>query len=617
MTKTIVNVANWIPARAAVNTAAQALIGSDVYQGLLPIERLYRLSETVYTELFKFHVKDTGDVKSAIETFTVVANPTKVYFAGSSATSEQEIAKHLIAKYDGASEPGRYDELPFSVEEQVLFDRLKNYFKLAIKHRSSNKKTDEFGLSFNILSYLRGGSYDITDVPVLTEFLVQIVKFLLSDSESTRRQMEIYGRVKFCFQEKSKPMKGASDLANSRPIVAIPVVNRLIDAIACYDMFETYAGVIDRRLQTAGFGLSGTDVAESNIATGLRHAVTYMMEHQGDDEEIVFMDVRDAFTNVRHNILFESLRKYASPWVYKHLASSITGSYWTAPDGAQKVYFRKGLLQGCTASNALFIIYMDTVLKDLAACFAGGRGVVKGFVDDIAVYFNKNKTDINDVIRDTELICARYGFELSWHKCVTANGTANTRGIKRAEIGEKYLGAYISRDAVKTVRYFQEEVYRPIIKAIKRRVDLTSIPADMRMAFYHHSVTRVVKAFFVKNNIPAELVYRFSGIIEAPLLVSWGVPTSLTVPYFRQRDALIIAQTEIQHMESHGLDNMGAIERYTTVYEDRRRADRYYRAVVNTFMRAISNVPVPAPPKSWSKMKNRDRYDEYSFLFSQ
>jgi hypothetical protein len=165
---------------------------------------------------------------------------------------------------------------------------------------------------------------------------------------------------------------------------------------------------------------------------------------------VAWLDIRNAYGSVRHELLEQILKKYLIPrrWYryindyYSDLVTYVTHNKVKTPD----IPFKNGLFQGDTMSCPLFLLVFNPILEYLESQRSFGvplstdpekRTIGLAFADDLTITIRDLKS-MKRILREVNERLAKLDLHLKPEKCRTfslAGGIGNKNAV--FQIGSK------------------------------------------------------------------------------------------------------------------------------------------------------------------------------------
>lgn len=215
---------------------------------------------------------------------------------------------------------------------------------------------------------------------------------------------------------------------------------------------------------------------------------------------IAFLDISNAFGNLKLNGLFQVMKKYHVPKkyidyirdYYANLEYYVQTSDWKT----KSMEWEDGLIQGCPLSPTLFIMTIGYILDYLEEQHKESCGYEIGelkllllaFIDDVCI-IAKDVESLGKIFDKVEALFNLLGLPLSKEKCAIMLVNQDRDQIKGTSLENlsivktyKYLGEYISSDGTNS------DSYSNFIKTIGRRLyglDNRKVTDEEKLAIFN------------------------------------------------------------------------------------------------------------------------------------
>jgi hypothetical protein len=227
---------------------------------------------------------------------------------------------------------------------------------------------------------------------------------------------------------------------------------------------------------------------------------------------------------------------------------------------------RRGVLQGSTIANYLFVVYMDAFIKELkrrldllgvlSDMLYGPDHSIKAFVDDIVIYCPRNdQMTITAVCLTIKKVAEMFKFKLNTGKSryITNDGTEmdikfDNVSIPQFAVGEKYLGRYVVQPPEIVAEVFIQYLLQPLMERINKM-------KKNRMKYYRKSATSRIFYQFIKTASPPDFLEMVSSF-ETGYLISWGMAPEEVNNYLYARNFHFIYERKarLSKFNSIGID---------------------------------------------------------------
>jgi len=409
------------------------------------------------------------------------------------------------------------------------------------------------------------------------------LNFLHSDNQAYWRR---WAEIDLFYQVKNG--KPNNQLQNVRPIVKLPLMVRIFERTLAKRIKSIFYNKIDHNAQKSNL------MAPAGSGHGLNHNCFQLEDFLRSTKKqglALFFDIAKAYSSVDHEIMLDILQKNISnaddsqQVIYKYLANyyhfanyNIAGKNGN-PD--RTVYVRRGLLQGSTLSNYLFIIYMDAFLKELKKrlellgvlpdMFYGPDHSIKAFVDDIVLFCPKSTEMAFAVSMTIRAVAKVFKFELNVGKSryLTNDGSAmdltcNSVPIPPFAAGERYLGRYVVQPPEIVAEVFIQHMLHPLMERINSKT-------KNRMKYYRKSITSRVFYQFIKTAAPPAFLDMVTAF-ESGYLLNWGMSAEDVTNYLYARNYHFIRERKwrLTQFNEQGINTpyIQGLVHVTTGYDD-------------------------------------------------
>lgn len=443
--------------------------------------------------------------------------------------TEDEVI-NFISSFNGGT---KVLSLPKKTHEFQSIDMTNVPFKLQsydIKHLLSNrtsKNYDAYGLSYDSL-------FKILDyIPYQSSIGNTFTLKLICDF-----YMNLITDASFCDEWKCPKLylsyKGGdpSLIKRYRPLIILPT---LVKAMEYFITEQIMRYVVENNkiaptIQKAHLrGISGS--WEHAFHT---NAQLHKYQNKKSHNVTFFLDIKDAFGSVNYKVLIKilELQKYPQ-WFVLYVKKYYTNLHVLY--GSKKIRWKKGLLQGSSLSNLLFLIYLDFVIKELITFWEKAklipnkgifltRNLIFAFVDDIKITFLKD-WKIQEMLTIMELIFNDYGFNFNFTKTYYLEFRGkeldfwmDSEKIRRVPDNFHYLGQPLI-----TSPNFKNFI-KDSLKNILQKIDALNITTKMKTYLYYvmtfHKMNRFYQIFIP---LLGKEIYEKISVIDWYYLQKWEV----------------------------------------------------------------------------------------------
>ncbi len=320
-----------------------------------------------------------------------------------------------------------------------------------------------------------------------------------------------------------------TDPARFRPLVVLPLLVRVVDGILSrkiHNMCLVSDELVNKKIQKAIIKNS-SGLWENTYKVNRKILEELVVKKS--KKMFLFLDLKNAFGSVNYGIMEKILeRKNFSPQLtqyFRRYYTLVVGTY-----KKQRFVWNNGLLQGSALSNILFLIYIDTVIRNVFEDFKSlnldseMEQNAFAFVDDLCLELERDEKD-KDRFELFELILSLYNLELNHQKTYFLTADPEEKEIqfghytiKRVKPEFQYLGSYLY--------YYQSEMMDIIYNKVKKAlITIESFPIDSEIKNYLFYQTlflrlsRHIECYYLLNGMTPELdkllaleryfVYRF------------------------------------------------------------------------------------------------------------
>lgn len=346
------------------------------------------------------------------------------------------------------------DTIPFTIEQekQPLVTREITLEEYNDSFNNITVKKDIIGISKKILKYLS---------VYLKIRIINIYNEILENPEKIRDSC--IAKCKYIYKVSKKGP--VTETGSFRQILMIPnIINqmhRILNLrLSAYMLQNNY---IDTNIQKGGIiGL------KFSIFEQVYKLKTVIKDANKNKKScvILYLDIKDAFGNLKLYKLYEILEMYQVEkkfidylkFYYDNLLYYIDLEKNTQP--INLIEWRDGLVQGCSLSQLLFIIALNYVLKYLDTIYKNECGyeidkdnkiLFTAYIDDISIICN-NMISVQKVLEKLEFMCKILGLAFCKEKSAlmvindnSESNNENLTNIKKVNM-HKYLGEDISVD---------------------------------------------------------------------------------------------------------------------------------------------------------------------------
>ena len=294
---------------------------------------------------------------------------------------------------------------------------------------------------------------------------------------------------------------------NWRPIGLTSTMYRIFTAtLSGYILSENKLNNVFHNAQKGFIG--GTNGANEHINT--LNELIYFTRRNNEKAIMITIDLTNAFGNVPHELIFDTLRKKGFNEDFISIIENIYGDNTTCIeiDGtrSENIPQRRGVLQGCPLSPLLFNSCMDPLLTHLER-FNKRDGITyewkdrsytitaQAYADDLVLVANGEES-ANRMIQALEEYCNKTSLTIAPHKCtaivegyddpptITINGTSIP--VTFASKNITYLGAPISGSKASKISFSKEK-----IKTTKNKIKLV-FKSPLTFSQKIHAITTYV-----------------------------------------------------------------------------------------------------------------------------
>ncbi len=146
-------------------------------------------------------------------------------------------------------------------------------------------------------------------------------------------------------------------------------------------------------------------------------------KHESSKFCAVFLDFRDAFGTLAHNVMITALEQWHLPQVYIDIVRDVySGSFLQVICGKQltdPIPLQAGMKTGCPWSTANFVLAINQWLKWLCSCAPASiisPNPVQGHADDVQVA-SRQEAVINNMLSRADSSLKWSGLEVKDSKC--------------------------------------------------------------------------------------------------------------------------------------------------------------------------------------------------------
>lgn len=399
--------------------------------------------------------------KSAITIQSFPDEEEEVFIQASS--SKEEVIEYLASK-SNHSKVQNLQPIIYSPNIK-LFNKNCSTFKHIIDTKNSNK-LDKYKMSYNRLKFLMKNK-------LCCNLITNCVQEIFNEKNPIKIQ-EYYEHLAFCkVIMKLKPRYmdcDRSNLSYYRPLTELnSIVPKMIDTFICIKLKDF---CIDNNIFHSSQVFYSTDAIFRSCST-VTNDIDCMNLQNPVVKLLLFMDIKEAYTNVIHekliNILIDDeFPPYIINYIYFFLQN-------------MKIYYKtetnsfdmnRGLIMGQSSSQVLFNIYMNAYIREIYEYIPDNtfetdnplllKDFMIVYVDDIIFRISSNEQlellkfilpPIND----------EFGFEFNG-KCrkhsltITDEITICGITIPDIEVGFAYLGGYIHPDKLALYKWINENL---------------------------------------------------------------------------------------------------------------------------------------------------------------
>ena len=440
----------------------------------------------------KYHVDE--DVEETKDFYSLnIENTNKTIYC---ARSKDEQIEYLKDYYSTNEEKKNFH---FELEEdnsenKHMYDFTINNLLLKMFVEKKNVKTcDQYGFSPHLL--LCSGPKNIM-------ILVRILNNFFTITEDIKNSFEFISKVKFSMAMKKKYNNKADpkDFSVMRPRAKFSLCGSIVDR----SFADRLKHECDYKEIWSKAQMSITDASASVIAS-----CKSIYTNKTKGEFLCFLDLKDAYTSVDRNLLFNILEYYLDPKFanhskkyYRNFMKYSTG-YVDNPDKFFEI--KKGIVQGTNASHILFKIYMNRYIELFVQGMKHEKYGIQVYVDDIVVK-GVGQRQLKKMLMIFERLNLMFNFKFSPDKLrILTNDYPQFTdiGIKPVELGFRYLGGYIYHDPWLLRDYLTEILVRdkfgPIIKMAKNSMHFLAL---VKKNIYNVCVHYLPKSFLIYSSNP-------------------------------------------------------------------------------------------------------------------
>jgi hypothetical protein len=385
----------------------------------------------------------------------------------------------------------------------------------------SNKSKDRYGLSYN----------DIKMLPSIHSYICKIFTKLLSTDELDVSWTHARLFMKYKRGDPTLPQ-------NYRPMTMLSTMTKLFHKI------------LNVRLSAY---LENNKIIDRSIQKGLQKRISGVLENTIINKRLIddaksnekplsmlFLDVTNAYGSLRHPFIQTAMEIYKVP---KSIIKYIMKFYHqatvqvTSRNGDSNPFvWQKGVFQGCSLANMLFIMCMNVLLihldkkyRDLGYELNDIKTLLMSFIDDLMISTSKME-DTKTVLDELQRLFTWCGFKLKPEKSHLLQINQEKDGfviddVKVKEIGEecnfKYLGSIVTEsEEDKICDTFIEEMREHLESIENMKIGTHQINNYDKFYLYKtHVVPKITWAF--KINTWGEDAMERVETLERKYLDSW------------------------------------------------------------------------------------------------
>ena len=394
--------------------------------------------------------------------------------------------------------------------------------------RAIYKKCQSDNRDFHNISYANFASMNFIHAQI-AELCYQLLNKITNDDEFELSQA--WKTIKLYMSFKGKDKK---EIKNWRPMVSLPFFVKIVE-IAMTDKIKhklIHCNKIQSDVQKAHQTSSGVweHVFELNclMAYDIKNKCSTPM---------LFLDIKNAFGSVNYKKLIHILKsqkypKYLWKYVekyYKNLICLFNG---------KQIKWENGLLQGSGLSNILFLIYLDYVLKAVVLMWhkiglisesstplETLKTMIRAFVDDIRIKFNKKQDNIPAMLEILVLVFAEYGLEINFTKTFMYGYTDKIplsigyEVIKPPPENFIYLGQplFSNKESFRAYKYTQ-------LKKMFTQIDCLDVDNNIKIYLYYINVFHRMNKFYELFHLFIDKkTYNILSYIERYYYSKWNI----------------------------------------------------------------------------------------------